>query len=186
MKWINDTGLSNEIEQLLNERLQKYLEDDSTEHGGENGQAVQNLILDLYVIYKGSNSPQEKFRLQQEIILKGRDWDTDDPTFAQIQKYVNRVLSGQHNAAADYLSKAIEHEQTTKTASAAKTIQVNGRAGAEKRHAEKNKILEQAKQYYLRNLSQFNSKKQAAIVLSEKFPPIAAGTYTNKLKNWKT
>ena len=102
----------------------------------------------MYVIYKGSNSPQDKFRLEQEIILKGKNWDTDDPTLAQIQKYVNRVLSGQNNAATDYLSKAIEHEQTSKTVSAAKVIQVKGRAGAEKRQAETNKILEQAKQIY--------------------------------------
>jgi hypothetical protein len=186
MKWINDNSLSNEIEQLLNDRLQKYLDADSNPRGGENAQAVQNLILDLYVIYKGSNSPQEKFRLEQEIILKGKNWDTDDPTLAQIQKYVNRVLSGQNSAATDYLSKAIEHEQTSKAVGAAKVIQVNGRAGAEKRHAGTNKILEEAKQFYLSNPSQFDSKKQAAIVLSEKFPPIKPGTYTNKLKNWKS
>ena len=185
MNWPSNSGLSSEVEQLLNNRLKHFLDANPDQHGGEDGIEVQRLIIDLYVIYKSAESPLEKARLQQEIIQMGSLWDTDDPVFAQIQKYVNRICVGQYIAATDYLDKAIAFNENLKATGAAETIQKNGRDGAAKRHDEKNQILEQAKQYYLDNPDQFRSQKQAAIELSEKFPPIKAGTYTNKLKKWK-
>jgi hypothetical protein len=185
MNWPSNSGLSLEVEQLLNNRLKHFLDANSEKNDGEEGIEVQRLIVDLYLIYKSAESHLEKARLQQEIIQMGSLWDTDDPVFAQIQKYVNRICKGQYSAATDYLDKAIAYKDNLKVTGAAETIQKNGREGAVKRHDEKNQILEQAKQYYLDNPDQFRSKKQAAIELSEKFPPIKVGTYTNKLKKWK-
>jgi hypothetical protein len=185
MNWPSNSGMSSEVEQLLNNRLKHFLDANSDEHGGEDGIEVQRLIIDLYVIYKSAESPFEKVRLQQEIIQRGSLWDTDDPVLAQIQKYVNRICVGQYIAGTDYLDKAIAFNEKLKATGAAQTIQKNGRDGAGKKHVKTNQILEQAKQYYLDNRAQFWSQKQAAIELSEKFPPIKPGTYTNKLKKWK-
>jgi hypothetical protein len=184
MNWPKDSGVSPAVEVALNTKIQEFLDANAQPNGGENGQEVQGLIIDLYLIYKNATTPIEAARLKQEIIAKGSSWDTDDPALDQIQKYLNRIFSGQFNTATEYLDNAITHNEKLKAAGATEIIQKNGRDGAVKRHEETNQILEQAKQYYLENRNQFRSKKQAAIELSEKFPNIAVGTFVNKLKKW--
>ena len=83
MTWPKEGSLSSEIEQLLNQRIQSYIDENNLDNGGEDAQAVQKLIIDLYLIYKEADSPIDKFNLQQEIIHKGTSWDTEDPALAQ-------------------------------------------------------------------------------------------------------
>ena len=70
MTWPKEGSLSSEIEQLLNQRIQSYIDENNLDNGGEDAQAVQKLIIDLYLIYKEADSPIDKFNLQQEIIHK--------------------------------------------------------------------------------------------------------------------
>ena len=184
MNWPKNSGVSPAVEVALDSKIQEFLDANAQPNGGENGQEVKGLIIDLYLIYKNATTPIEAARLKQEIIAKGASWDTDDPAIDQIQKYVNRISAGHFNTATEYLDKAITHNENLKAAGATEIIQKNGKDGAVKRHEETNQILEQAKKYYLENRNQFRSKKEAAIELSKKYPTIAVGTFGNKLKKW--
>ena len=71
MKWENTSGLSREVEKQLNDQIQKWLDENPNPEEGVNSQDTHTLIVDLYAIYKGANSPLAKARLQSEIIQKG-------------------------------------------------------------------------------------------------------------------
>lgn len=182
MNWPSNSGLSLEVEQLLNNRLNSFLDENPEPNGGEDGIEVHRLIIDLYVIYKGAESPLEKARLQQEIIQMGKLWDTDAPAFAQIQKYVNRVLSGQYSAATDYLSKATEHLTNLKAEGAADQKKKQGAAGGQAKHAENNKVKGDAVKFYKQNKLKYKTKKAAAVDLEARFPPLSWLTYRDILK----
>ena len=135
MKWENLTGLDPTIEALLNDRIQKYLDADPSASGGDDAQAVHALILELYAIYKAALDPIGIHNAQQEIIAKGKQWDTDDPALAQIQKYVNRVLGGQFSSATEYLDKAIQHRSEIQNNAATERVKEMGQSGANAKHA---------------------------------------------------
>ena len=182
MNWPSNSGLSSEVEQLLNNRLKHFLDVNPDQHGGEDGIEVQRLIIDLYVIYKSAESPLEKSRLQQEIIQIGSLWDTDDPVFAQIQKYVNKVMSGEYNGATDYLSKAIRHQDSLKSEGATHQKQKQAEAGGLARHAEDNAVKAAAIEFYALNKHKYKTKKEAAVDLEARFPPLSWHTYRSILK----
>jgi len=182
MNWPSNSGLSLEVEQLLNNRIKHFLDANSEQNGGEDGIEVQRLIIDLYVIYKNSESPLETARLQQKIIQMGKLWDTDDPAFAQIQKYVNRVLSGQYSAATIYLSKVTEHLTNLKAEGATDQKKKQGAAGGQAKHAENNKAKADAVEFYKQNQLKYTTKKAAAVDLETRFPPLSWQTYRDILK----
>ena len=184
MKWDNTSGLSPEVEKQLNDQIQKWLDEDPNPEEGVNSQDTRKLIVDLYAIYKGANSPLEKARLQSEIIQKGAQWDTDNPSLAQIQKYVNRLMKGHYKSADEYLLNADQHTNALIDEGTTKTIRSNGLAGANIRHAKSKKVIEEARQYYLANKAAYPTKKAAARSLNEKYPEVKFGTFVNKLKTW--
>ena len=182
MNWPSNSGLSSEVEQLLNNRLKHFLDANSDQHGGEDGIEVQRLIIDLYVIYKSAQSPLEKARLQQEVIQLGKLWNTDDAAFAHIQKYVNQVMAGGYNAATDYLSKAIGHQDSLKMEGATHQKQKQAEAGGLARHAENNAAKAAAIEFYALNKHKYKTKKEAAVDLEARFPPLSWQTYRSILK----
>jgi len=184
MKWDNTSGLSSEVEKQLNDQIQKWLDENPNPEEGVNSQDTRTLIVDLYAIYKGANSPLEKARLQSEIIQKGAGWDTDNPALAQIQKYVNRLMKGQYNAANDYLSEANKHNADTKSKGKQELRKELATKGAIKKHSSTNEIKQKAIQHYQENRDSYPSKKVAAIDLAEKFPPLSKDTYKDLLKKY--
>ena len=140
MNWNNSTGLDAATEALLKNRIKKYLDEDSSASGGDDAQAVHALILELYGIYKSASGPIGIYKAQQEIIAKGKQWDTDDPALAQIQKYVNRVLAGKFNSATGYLEKAIQHKSEVQKIAAADRLKGMGQSGANAKHANNNQV----------------------------------------------
>ena len=184
MRWDNTSGLSLKVEDQLNEYLRAWLDENSSTNDCIDARETQKLIIDLYAIYKGVSSPLDKARLQSEITHKGAQWDTDNPALAQIPKYVNRVMKGHYQSADEYLSNADQHTNALITEGANKKIRSNGLAGANKRHAEINKVIEEAKQYYLANKAAYPTKKAAARALNAKYPQVKFGTFVNKLKAW--
>lgn len=184
MKWDNTSGLSPEVEKQLNNYIQKWLDEKPNPDDGVDSQNARTLIIDLYAIYKGANSPIEKARLQYEIIQKGAQWDTDNPALAQIQKYVNRVMKGYYKSADEYLLSADHHTNALIDKGTTEKIRSNGLAGANIRHAARNKVIEEAREYYLANKAIYPTKKAAARALNEKYPQVKFGTFVNKLKAW--
>ncbi len=184
MNWNNSTGLDAATEALLNNRIQKYLDEDSSASGGDDAQGVHALILELYGIYKSASGPIGIYKAQQEIIAKGKQWDTDDPALAQIQKYVNRVLAGKFNSATGYLEKAIQHKIEVQKIAAADRLKVMGQSGANAKHANNNQVKANAIAYYLQNHDQYSTKKAAAVDLERRFPPLSWTTYLGVLKKY--
>lgn len=184
MNWNNSTGLDAVTEALLNDRLQKYLDSDSSESGGNDAQAVRELIFDLYAIYKSASDPIGVYEAQQEIIAKGKQWDTDDPSLAQIQKYVNRVLDGRLISAADYIEKATQHTSEIQNNAATGRVKEMGKSGGNAKHANNNQVKANAIAYYLQHRSQYPTKKAAAVDLERRFPPLTWTTYQGVLKKY--
>jgi len=182
MKWDNTSNLSPEVEKQINDHLQNWLDEKLNANGVEDSRDVQKLIIALYIIYKGSTSPLDKGRLQTEIIQKGTQWDTDDPAFAQIQKYINRVMKGQYNSASNYISEAHKHKDSLKTQGAKEQKHNQAKAGAQKRHEAQNKIKEKAIEFYNANKNTYASKKVAAYDLSKRFPELSEFTYKDIIK----
>ena len=184
MNWNNSTGLDAATEALLNNRIQKYLDEDYSASAGDDAQAVHTLILELYGIYKCASGPIGIYKAQQEIIAKGKQWDTDDPALAQIQKYVNRILAGKLNSATEYLEKAIQHKSEVEKNAAAGRVKEMGQSGANAKHANNNQVKENAIAYYLQNRDQYSTKKAAAVDLERRFPPLSWTTYLGALKQY--
>ena len=182
MTWPKEGSLSREIEQLLNQRIQSYIDENNLDNGGEDAQAVQKLIIDLYLIYKEADSPIDKFNLQQEIIHKGTSWDTEDPVLAQIQKYVNRVFLGQYHTATQYLSNAIDHKIQIEKASGASHLSKLSQAGGNAKHAANNIVKAKALEHFQKNRHIYKTKKDAAVDLEKLFPTLSWQTYLGLLK----
>jgi len=185
MTWLKEGSVSSEVERLLNQRIQSYIDENNSDNGGEDAQAVQKLIIDLYLIYKEADSPSDKFNLQQEIIHKGTSWDTEDPALAQIQKYVNRVLIGQYHTATQYLAKAIEHKIQTERIAGASHLSKHSQTGGIAKHAANNIVKAKALEYFQNNRHIYKTKKDAAVDLEKLFPPLSWQTYLGLLKKIK-
>jgi hypothetical protein len=168
MTWPKEGNLSSEIEQLLNQRIQSYIDENKSENGGEDAQAVQKLIIDLYLIYKEADSPSDKFNLQQEIIHKGASWDTEDPALAQNQKYVNRVLLGQHHTATQYLSNAIDHKIQIEKTSGASHLSKLSQAGGNAKHAANNIVKAKALDHF-QKIGIFTKQKKMQLLILKGF-----------------
>jgi len=184
MNWNNTTGLDAATEALLNNRIQKYLDEDYSASAGDDAQAVHTLILELYGIYKSASDPIGIYKAHQEIIAKGKHWDTDDPALAQIQKYLNRVLAGKFNSATDYFEKSIQHKSEVKKNAATDRVKEMGQSGANSKHAKNNQVKANAIAYYLQNRGQYPTKKAAAVDLERRFPPLSWTTYLGILKKY--
>lgn len=184
MNWNNSTGLDAATEALLNNRIQKYLDEETSASAGDDAQAVHTLILELYEIYKSVSDPIDIYNAQQEIIAKGKQWDTDDPALAQIQKYVNRVFAGKFNSATDYLEKAIQHKSDVQKKAATERVKEMGQSGANAKHETNNQVKANAIAYYLQNRDQYSTKKAAAVDLERRFPPLSWTTYLGVLKKY--
>jgi hypothetical protein len=184
MNWDNSTGLDAATEALLNNRIQIYLDEDSSASAGDDAQAAHTLILELYGLYKSASDPICIYKAQQEIIAKGKQWDTDDPAFAQIQKYVNRVLAGKFSSATDYLEKAIQQKTEVQRNAAADRSKEMGQSGANVKHANNNQVKANAIAFYLQNLDRYPTKKAAAVDLERRFPPLSWTTYLGVLKKY--
>jgi len=171
-----------QVEQQVNERVKEFLGANSAPDGGEDGIEVQRLIIDLYVIYKGAESPLEKARLQQEVIQLGKLWTSDDAALAHIQIYVNKVMTGEYNAATDYLAKAISYKESLRLEGVTHQKQKQAEAGGLARHAENNKVKAAAVIFYALNKDKYKTKKEAAVDLEARFPPLTWQTYRSILK----
>lgn len=70
MKWPEDARFTSDIRSKLDARLAKFLTDDPGLDGAADGEAIQDLILDLYAIYTtdaGSNAVE----LRQFMLILG-------------------------------------------------------------------------------------------------------------------
>ncbi len=182
MKWPRVLGMPPEVADQLEQRLAAFIEEDISPDGGSDGTAVQNLILDLYSIATSHlGSDTEEVRLM-ELIFRGLEWDTEDPHLVHAQKYINRLFASRLDDAHAYIDKAHAGRIEADAAAGASAIASAGASGGRKRHRQTTKAKEAALRYYAEHRGEFRSKKEAAITLSELFPPVTMSTYGRLLR----
>ncbi len=166
-----------DVRNRLNARLQQFLQENPSPDGGADGQAVQDLLLDLIEIHSGAvrNAIVEEHQLN--VILNGIDWDTEEPSLVHAQKYINRLFSDRHSEAYNYMDKAIAQRDADNAIASKNAIRKNGAIGGKKKNLEHELAKQKAVAYYRENHLQFKTKKEAARYCEEHFPPIAMSTY---------
>jgi hypothetical protein len=188
MKWPNSPNLSTEVIALLNKRLQEFVDADSSPGGGEDGYAVQELILDLYSIYTNCVGAEDEELRQMELIFRGMRWDTEEPSLVHAQKYINRLFADKRDDAYIYLDKALQERHQLARQAVNQTQSIAGLSGAKAKHRKKNEVIAAALIHFDNKKTTYASKKEAAFDLAENFPPVTFKTFYRMLgqnHRWK-
>ena len=177
MSW-PDENLPPEILAKLNKKIEEFESVTTELKGAEGAFIVQNLCIDLYMIWKSSEDP----RTREELLKKGSSWDTEEPNLAHIQKYINRLMAGKLQDASDYFENALQHTESIVKEGVRQDRTQNAKNNAQKRHGENNQIKKSALDFYKTNKNSYKTKKAAARDLEDRFPPLSFHTYLNALK----
>jgi len=185
MKWPQDTKISADVQEKLNERLDRFLAEDESTDGGKDSAAVQLLCIDLYAITHGFTGTVAEVADLFEFASNAAEWDTEEPQLAHIQKYLNRLFAGSDHAAHTYIDIAINQKIAAEARVATVTMSRNGTLGGRATQRKKVEAIAQAKQHYQQNHTQFKNKKEAARRYEELFPPVKFSTYYRILRTPK-
>ena len=129
MKWPQDTKISADVQEKLNERLDRFLAEDESTDGGKDSAAVQLLCIDLYAITHGFTGTVAEVADLFEFASNAAEWDTEEPQLAHIQKYLNRLFAGSDHAAHTYIDIAINQKIAAEARVATVTMSRNGTLG---------------------------------------------------------
>ena len=185
MKWPQDTKISADVQEKLNERLDRFLAEDESTDGGKDSAAVQLLCIDLYAIAHGFTGTVAEVADLFEFASNAAEWDTEEPQLAHIQKYLNRLFAGSDHAAHTYIDRAINQKIAADASVATVTMSRNGSLGGKATQLKKVEAIAQAQQHYQLNHTQFKNKKEAARRYEELFPPVKFSTYYRILRTPK-
>lgn len=178
MKWPENTAISAETRQKLDQRIAMFLQvQPSNPDDTEEQIATQDLCLELFAIYMEAEGQNEDGFLELQLILNGIEWDTDDPQLTHSQKYINRLFSCRLDEAGAYLEALQQHRAEDAKAVLANAAKRNGAAGGQKKNSAKKEAIEKALAYCRANPHQFGSKKEAAWYCEANFKPVKYSTY---------
>jgi len=161
----------------LNDRISVFMSNSTELADIEGSLEVKKLSIDLYKIWRGSADTST----EEELLVKGANWDTEEPKLAQIQKYLNRLLSGKHQEASDYFEKSVEHKKSIISEGLDQAKSQAGTDRVNKKHGPNNRTKAKAIEFYKINKDDYVSKTQAAHDLEIRFPPLKAETYYKAL-----
>jgi hypothetical protein len=113
-----------------------------------------------------------------DIKARAEALDFDDPSLSTTEKVIKRLANGRFAEAVKLAEDAIAHRIELD----AQAVNNNAINIANKRHSQKNNILQEALDFYKRHKNRYASKEEAAEDLEEKFPPIKKSTYRKHLK----
>jgi hypothetical protein len=174
-----------EVQDRLQERLDRFLAEDESIDGGKDSAAVLLLCIDLYSIAHRFTGTVAEVAELFEFASYAAEWDTEEPHLAHIQKYLNRLFSGSDHAAYMYIDRAIKQKIAAEAGVAAATMSRNGSKGGTAAQLKKVEAIAQAQQHYQLNHTQFKNKKEAARRYEELFPPVKFSTYYRVLRTPK-
>lgn len=173
------------VQDRLQERLDRFLAEDESTDGGKDSAAVRLLCIDLYSIFHGCTGTDAEVAELFDFASNAADWDTEEPHLAHIQKYLNRLFAGSDQAAHTYLDRAINQKIAADASVATVTMSRNGFLGGKATQLKKVEAIAQAQQHYQLNHTQFRNKKEAARRYEELFPPVKFSTYYRILRTPK-
>ena len=179
MNWPNG-NLPTDILARLNTKIEEFGSVASDLSGAEGSLEVQKFSVGLFMILMGSEDP----RLREELLSKGANWDTEEPELAQIQKYLNRLLSGRLQDAADYFEKSEDHKSSLIAAGVIQAKSQAAKVSAKKRHESNNLTKTKALKFYAANKKKYSNKVEAAYDLAKRFPPLKYETYYKAIKSF--
>jgi len=185
MKWPDDPNIAPEVKDRLNGRLAQFLAEDGGSDGGKNGDAVRLLCLDLYSIYHGCEEADDEVTKLFDFAYNAAEWDTEEPTLAHIQKYINRLFASRDDVADSYLDRAINERLQEDADAAAATMSQHGSRGGAASQLQNSKAIAAALQHYQQHHAQFRNKKEAARHYEQMFPPVKFSTYYRILRKPK-
>jgi len=179
MKWPENSPVSPEVRQHLNARLAEFSAQDKPEDSESQGTAVQSLVKDLYLIFKGipPNTPEAP-AARAAIESAGSVWDTNDPEFTHAQKLINRYMKGQLLEAGEYSERLVDH----RAGEGRKLKRDLAVENADKKHAPTNEIKRQVIEVYQTDRNHWKTKKAAARELERRFPGLSFSTIYDALK----
>ena len=178
MNW-PDRNLPPDIQARMNQKIEEFRLAASDLHGAEGALEVKKLSVELYKIWSGSDATLT----EAELLSKGSNWNTDEPELAQIQKYLNRLLSGRLQEAADYFEKSENYKASLIAQGVVESRSRAATDNANKRHASNNSTKTRALNYYAEHKKKYRNKVEAAYDLAERFPPLKYETYYKALKH---
>jgi hypothetical protein len=182
MKWPHVPNMPSEVAEQLEQRLATFLDEDASSDGGSDGVAVQELILDLYEIGTSHLDPADEGARLMELILRGLEWDTEEPRYVHAQKYVNRLFDGRLSEAHAYIDKAHASRVDDAVAAGKDAMASAGAQGGRKKNLAAQTAIKAALRYYNEHNAAFESKKDAARNLERLFPPVKHSTYYRILR----
>ena len=178
MNW-PDRNLPPDIQARMNQKIEEFRLAASDLHGAEGAREVKKLSVELYKIWSDSDATLT----EAELLSKGSNWNTDEPELAQIQKYLNRLLSGRLQEAADYFEKSENYKASLIAQGVVESRSRAATDNANKRHASNNSTKSRALKYYVEHKKNYRNKVEAAYDLAERFPPLKYETYYKALKH---
>jgi len=182
MNWLSRRPVTAEVEVKLKERIQSFIEENTTNNGGSDYLSVKKLIQDLYLIVKLETDSKHSKILINRISELAASWDSEEPELAHIQKYLNRLFSNREQLASDYIDRSINLKIESDNALSKKAKSDTAKNNAQLKNHETNQIKKAALKYYEENHEKFKLKKEAARELELKFPPIKYSTYYRSLR----
>ncbi len=180
--WPDSPEISHAVRFKLNSRIAQFLQEDTSDDGAKDGHAIQNLVLDLIAIYSETEGKLNEGASQLSTIVSGLEWDTEEPKFAHIQKYINRLFSGRLLEAHEYIDKAISQRLADDAEIARGAIRETGAKGGNEKNRLHKEAIKNAMAFYQDNHSKFKTKKAAAYECAVRFPPVKMSTYYRILR----
>jgi hypothetical protein len=143
----------------------------------DEGAAALELCVDLYKIYRNSDSPS----VEEELLALGAEWKTVEPGYAYIRNFFSLLMTGELEAASKNIEKSEEYKKAMITEGVTQAKSQAGTDLVNKKHGPNNRTKAQAIEFYKINKDDYASKTQAAHDLEIRFPPLKAGTYYKAL-----
>jgi hypothetical protein len=186
MKWPENTAISVATRQKLDQRIAQFLQAQPSNPDDTQEQlATQDLCLDLFTIYMEAEGQNGIGFLELQMILKGIEWDTDDPRLTHSQKYINRLFACRLDEAAAYLEELQRHRAEEAAAVMTNAAKRRGSCGGKQKSRLKAEAIQNAMAFCRNNPHMFATKKDAARYCEEHYPPVKFSTYRRVLAGIK-
>jgi hypothetical protein len=144
----------------------------------DEGAAALELCVDLYKIYRNSDSPS----VEEELLALGAEWKTVEPGYAYIRNFFSLLMTGQLEGASKNFEKSEEYKEAMITEGVTQAKSQAAADSVNKRHAKTNDAKAEIIEDYKKNKNDFVSKKDAANKYEHRFPLLSHRTIYDILK----